>query len=159
MVGLNEWLQLIFITLLPGVELRGSIPYGILVLGLDPALVFLLVVTLNVLLVIPTYFVVFYLFPHLRRIVLLDRLIARVQKKAGRYVDKYGFLGLMIFVGIPLPGSGIYSGVIAAHFLGIKKRKAIPAMTIGVIIAGILMLIGTLYAEIIWDFFQSLIDL
>ena len=146
MPGLNEWLQLIFITLLPGVELRGAIPYGIAILGIEPSLVFLVVTAFNVLLVFPTYLVVKYLFPYLRKISIVDKIIVRAQQKASKYVDKYGFWGLLIFVAIPLPGSGIYSGVVAAHFLGIKKRFAIPAMTLGVVLAGIIVFVGTLLA-------------
>ena len=145
MTGINEWLQLILITLLPGVELRGSIPYGILI-GLEPSLVFIVAIIINVLMVFPAYLVVMYIFPYLRKVKIIDRIISRSQEKAGKYVEKYGFWGLLIFVAIPLPGSGIYSGVIAAYFLGIKRRFAIPAMTLGVVIAGIVIFVGTLLA-------------
>jgi len=51
-------------------------------------------------------------------------------------MDKYGFWGLMIFVAIPLPGTGAYSGSIAALILGMNKVKAFISISLGVIIAG-----------------------
>ncbi|MBP9019859.1 MAG: small multi-drug export protein, partial [Bacteroidales bacterium] len=56
---------------------------------------------------------------------------------------KYGFWGLMIFVAIPLPGTGAYSGSIAALILGMNKVKAFISISLGVIIAGIIVALLT----------------
>jgi len=58
-------------------------------------------------------------------------------------MDKYGFWGLMIFVAIPLPGTGAYSGSIAALILGMNKVKAFISISLGVIIAGIIVALAT----------------
>jgi uncharacterized membrane protein len=54
-------------------------------------------------------------------------------------VDKYGFWGLMVFVAVPLPGTGAYFGTIAAYVFEIDKAKAFKAISIGVIITTILL--------------------
>jgi uncharacterized membrane protein len=68
----------------------------------------------------------------------------KIDKKASKYVDKYGLLGLALFVGVPLPGTGAYSGALAAHLLGMEKKKAMIAVAIGITIAGILVSLASL---------------
>ena len=57
--------------------------------------------------------------------------VERVRKKAHPYVEKWGFIGLTIFVAIPLPGTGIWTGALAAYILGIDKRQTVPALILG----------------------------
>ncbi|WP_297495767.1 COG2426 family protein [Thermococcus sp.] len=57
--------------------------------------------------------------------------VERVRKKAHPYVEKWGFIGLTIFVAIPLPGTGIWTGALAAYLLGIEKRQTVPALILG----------------------------
>ncbi|NJE41982.1 ligand-binding protein SH3 [Thermococcus sp. GR7] len=57
--------------------------------------------------------------------------VERVRKKAHPYVEKWGFLGLTIFVAIPLPGTGIWTGALAAYLFGIEKRQTVPALILG----------------------------
>ncbi len=57
--------------------------------------------------------------------------VERVRKKAHPYVEKWGFIGLTIFVAIPLPGTGIWTGALAAYLLGIGRRQTIPALILG----------------------------
>jgi len=145
-------LFLIFITLLPGIELRGSIVYGIGI-GLDPLLVFALAVIVNILLIFPIYFFLNFIFPHIENIPLIKPILESTRKKTSKFVEKYGFLGLALFVAIPLPGSGVYSGALGAHLFGFKKRKSIPALILGVLIAGILVtLISIGFFEILFLF-------
>ncbi len=69
--------------------------------------------------------------------------LCRIAKKSiGNKVDKYGFWGLMIFVMIPLPGTGAYMGTIAAALMRIQRRKAFIAISIGTIISCIIMAVG-----------------
>ena len=69
---------------------------------------------------------------------LVDRLEARAHLK-GRKVTKYKYLGLMIFVAIPLPGTGGWTGALIAAFLDMRLKKAIPSIFGGVLIAGFLI--------------------
>jgi len=57
--------------------------------------------------------------------------VERVRKKARPYVERWGFIGLTIFVAIPLPGTGIWTGALAAYLLGIDKKRAVPALILG----------------------------
>jgi len=74
------------------------------------------------------------------------RIVHKVKKKAnvdGRKVIKYGFWGLILLVAIPLPGTGVWSGTLAASLLDMRFKSAFPAIVIGNIIAGILVLLMT----------------
>ena len=62
----------------------------------------------------------------------------------GRLVRKYRLLGLMLFVAIPLPGTGAWTGALIAAFLNIRLRHALPAITLGLLIAGSLVTLMTL---------------
>ncbi len=61
-------------------------------------------------------------------------------------VDKYGFWGLLLFVAVPLPFTGAYTGTILAWLLDTDWRKAFPAVGLGVIVAGLIVFLITLGA-------------
>ena len=72
------------------------------------------------------------------------RYVERVRKKAHPYVEKWGFLGLVVFVAIPLPGTGVWTGSLAAYIFGIEKRKAISALIIGGLLSIMITLLPSL---------------
>ena len=122
----------------PVVELRGAIPFG-LAFGLPADLVFLLAVVGNML---PMPFLLFFVRKVFRLLrqrpwwgEKIDRLESRAHLK-GRMVRKYRILGLIILVAIPLPGTGAWTGALVATIFRIPIRKALPALLIGVLIAG-----------------------
>ena len=122
----------------PVVELRGAIPFG-LAFGLPADLVFLLAVVGNML---PMPFLLFFVRKVFRLLrqrpwwgEKIDRLKSRAHLK-GRMVRKYRILGLIILVAIPLPGTGAWTGALVATIFRIPIRKALPALLIGVLIAG-----------------------
>ena len=130
------------VSMIPVVELRGGIPFGV-ALGLTHWEAFLASVIGNL---IPLPFIVVYIrriFQWMRRhLPALNSLVDKLEKKAhlkGRKVTKYKYLGLLIFVAIPLPGTGGWTGALAAAFLDMPLRKALPAMIAGVFIAGFLV--------------------
>ena len=141
----NQGGELVFtmlVSMLPIIELRGGIPFGV-ALGLTPWAACAASVVGNLL---PLPFIVVYI----RRIFLwmrrhmprLNALVDKLEHKAhlkGRKVTRYKYLGLMIFVAIPLPGTGGWTGALAAAFLNMPLRKAMPAMAAGVLIAGFLV--------------------
>ncbi len=139
---LNDLIVMAVFTLLPFLELRVSIPYGIL-LGYSWWVVFVVCVIFNIILAPIVYLFWNKIIHLLRWIKPIDKIyhktIERVQKKSRKYVEKYGELGLAIFIGIPLPGSGVWSGALAANIFGLKFRKYIIASIIGVLIAGIIV--------------------
>jgi uncharacterized membrane protein len=135
-------IKTIFFSMLPVFELRGSIPYA-LVLGFNPATAFALAFIGSLLPVPFIFFGVRPIFKWLRRKPFFERFISKVKTKAqvdGRKVLRYGFWGLILLVAIPLPGTGVWSGTVAASFLDIRFKKALPAIVIGNVIAGILVL-------------------
>ncbi|NCE65274.1 small multidrug export protein [Pseudoflavonifractor sp. 524-17] len=146
-----EWLthnqagELVFtmlVAMLPVIELRGAIPFGV-ALGLNPWAALTASIIGNLL---PLPFIVVYIrriFQWMRRrLPRLNHLVDRLEHKAhlkGRKVSKYQYLGLMIFVAIPLPGTGGWTGALAAAFLDMPLRKAVPALVAGVFTAGFLV--------------------
>lgn len=71
---------------------------------------------------------------------LVEKLEAKAMSKSGK-IEKYEFWGLVIFVAIPLPGTGAWTGALIASLLGIRFRKAFPAIVLGVLIAAAIMTI------------------
>ncbi len=70
----------------------------------------------------------------------------RAKAGAGKNVQKYGFWGLMIFVLIPLPGTGVYAGTIAGYLFGLERKKAFLANTIGIFFSCLIIWLTTLAA-------------
>jgi uncharacterized membrane protein len=62
-------------------------------------------------------------------------MIQKTQKKIHPLVEKYGILGLSVFIGIPLPGSGVYSGAVGGYLLGFTRKEFYLSTVIGVLIA------------------------
>lgn len=131
------------VSMIPVIELRGGLPFGV-ALGLPYYLAFPAAVAGNL---IPTPFIIVYI----RRIFALMRkylprlngVVDKLEKKAhlkGKKVQKYQYLGLWLFVAIPLPGTGAWTGSLAAAFLGMRLKKAMPAVVLGVLTAGCIML-------------------
>jgi uncharacterized membrane protein len=140
---MNNILELVLITLIPALELRASIPYGILKLNMGWPLVFIVCVIANIIIGPAVYFFldnIMHLFLRIKWIKrIYDYYVKRTQKKIHESVEKYGELGLAIFIGIPLPGTGVYTGALAAYLLGMGYKKTIYATMIGVLIAAIIV--------------------
>lgn len=131
-------------TVLPISELRGGIPLGIS-LGLNPLFTFFLAIIANSVIFFPIFFGLRFFYDKLlSRIPLFNKYLDGVRKKGKPKVDKYGFWALTLFVAIPLPITGVYTGTILAWLLGMDWRKAFPAVGLGVIVAGVVVLLITL---------------
>ena len=131
------------VSMVPIIELRGGIPFGV-ALGLPYHLAFPFAVVGNIL---PAPFIIVYI----RRIFMLMRkhlprlngVVDKLERKAhlkGRSVTKYKYIGLWLFVAIPLPGTGAWTGSLAAAFLDMRLKKAFPAVVLGVLTAGCIMI-------------------
>jgi len=154
--AIDPILVLIILTLVPALELRASIPYGILATSISWPLVFLICVATNIILGPILYFFLEKIINILTKISFIKRLydsyVIKTQMKIQSSVEKYGWLGVALFIGVPLPGSGVYSGALAAYLLGLKKRKFFLATVIGVLIAGIVVTIIALSGASALDF-------
>lgn len=138
----NKAIMTFLMAMVPVIELRGAIPFGI-VSGLSVPLTFVLAVVGN-LLPIPIL-VVFTrkVFEWLRtKSEKLNNLVCRLEAKADKnksLVEKSEFWGLMILVAIPLPGTGAWTGALVAAMLNMRLKRAMPAIIVGVIVAGIIV--------------------
>jgi len=131
-----------FISAVPVIELRGGLPYGI-ALGLDYPVALAMAVLGNM---VPMPFIIVYIrriFAWMRRInPWCERVVSALERKAhlkGKTVQKYSALGLCIFVAIPLPGTGAWTGALIAAILDMRLKRAIPSIFLGVCIAAAIM--------------------
>ena len=127
------------ISMVPIIELRGAIPYG-LAFGLPLPLVLALSVLGNM---APVPFIALFIrkiFAFLRaKSHKLDALVTKLEERAhqkAKTVQKYKLLGLYILVAIPLPGTGAWTGALVAALMDLRLKWALPAIAIGVLIAG-----------------------
>lgn len=127
---------------LPVSELRGAIPLA-LSFGMPAPKAFWLSVTGNLIPIIPILFLLEPVSNRLRRFRIWSRyfdwLFERTRKRA-KQVQRYEFLGLILFVAIPLPMTGAWTGAIAASLFKVKFRYAVAAIVLGVLIAGVIVL-------------------
>lgn len=138
----GELIFTMLVSMLPVIELRLGIPFGV-GLGLSYPVAFIAAVIGNIL---PTPFIIIYIrriFQWLRaNFKKLDGMVDWLERKAhlkGDKVSRYKYLGLLLFVAIPLPGTGAWTGALAAAFLDMPLRKAMPSIILGVILAGCIM--------------------
>lgn len=131
-------------TVSPISELRGGIPLGIS-LGLDPLFTFFIAIIANALIFFPVFFALRLFYDKvLYRIPLFDKYLDSLRKRGKPKVEKYGFWGLFLFVAVPLPLTGAYTGTILAWLLDMDWKKAFPAVGLGVVVAGVVVLLITL---------------
>ncbi len=138
--------RIYLITLLLGIipvsELRGAIPFAYFN-GVPLWLSFILGILSNM--TVP--FIGFLFFETLHKILdkwslyhrFFEKTVDRARKKVGEKVRKYGLLGLMLFVAVPLPITGAWTGTIGAWVLGLDRKKSILFIMLGVLIAGIVV--------------------
>ena len=133
------------VSMVPVAELRFGIPYGVAA-GLAPWEAFFAAVVGNML---PVPFIILLIrrvFDWLRAHRWWGGKIAWLERKAhvkGRLVRKYRLAGLCVLVAIPLPGTGAWTGALVAGMLGIRLRCALPAIFLGVLIAGTIVTVLT----------------
>ena len=139
--GINKELIIFIISLLPILELRGGMLAATL-LGINFKRSFIICILGNI---IPIPLVLLFLekiFNLLRKWKVTKKLSEWLKKKAlskRKQIDKYGYLGLILFVGIPLPGTGAWTGSLLAILLGLNKRKSFICILLGILLAAIIM--------------------
>ena len=138
----GEFILTLLVSMLPVVELRGGIPFGVAA-GLPVWAAYLAAVIGNLL---PVHFIVVYIqriFMFMRQnMPRLNSVVDKMEQKAhlkSASVLKYQYLGLAIFVAIPLPGTGAWTGALVAAFLDMRLKKAMPSIMGGVLSAGLII--------------------
>ena len=131
------------ISMLPILELRGGLIAASL-LNLNIVSSFIICFIGNIL---PIPFILWFITPifdRLKKTKKLSKLVNKLENKAMSkkdQIEKYQYWGLLLFVGIPLPGTGAWTGCLIAALLGMDKKKSFLFTTLGVLMAGIIMLI------------------
>ncbi|AEV28533.1 putative membrane protein [Sphaerochaeta pleomorpha str. Grapes] len=133
----------ILLSILPISELRGGIPYAFFN-GFNLAYLAPLCIFFNALVApicytfLATFHKIFYAhWPWY--ISFFDHFIAKAQHKIAPKVEKYGYWGIMLFVAIPLPVTGAWTGTLGSWILGLDKRKTMMAVFGGVIVSGLIV--------------------
>jgi uncharacterized membrane protein len=140
-VSLWQILTVFLLSMAPIVELRGAIPVGA-TFGFPWFETFVISVVGNM---IPTPFIILFsrgIFKWLKRTSFLRRFVEKIEKKIANKSDKvmkYSVFGLFIFVMIPLPGTGAWTGALISSFLDIRMRYALVSIFAGVVVAGLIV--------------------
>ena len=148
----NE-LSVIIVGALPIFELRGAIPLGFY-LGMPVIKTFILALIGNLIPVIPLYFLLQPVSRLLSRIPLFKTFFTWLfnhSKRRAEIVQRYEAIGLVLFVAIPLPVTGAWTGTIAASLFKVRFKYALPAVICGVIIAGVIVTILCLLGKFGWE--------
>ena len=138
-LGFSKELVVLVIAALPILELRGAIPVAIIVFDFPWYYALLLAVIGNLL---PVPFILLFLNTVTRwlsKIAFFNRVLSWLferTRRRGKIIEKYERIGLVLFVAIPLPVTGAWTGSLAAVLFGLKFRHAFLSILIGVIIAG-----------------------
>lgn len=141
------------IAMLPVSELRGAIPYAVTLGNLPWQEAYIIAVIGNFVPVLPILYLIGPVSDKLRKIAVFDRfftwLFARTRRK-GRLIERFEVLGLILFVAIPLPVTGAWTGSLAAFLFGVKKRVAVPSIFLGICIAGVVVTLASLGIISFW---------
>jgi len=140
-------------TFVPALELRFSIPFGFIYYrdSMHWTAIVAVCLAANIALAFVFYWLLDtaikwlrHRWPWFQRV--YERVVERAQRKIQRSVDRYGEWGVAVFIGVPLPGTGVITGAIASYAMGLDRKKYYVASIVGVMIAGtavtILCLLG-----------------
>ncbi len=143
--GINKDIVVFIISMIPILELRGGlIAAALLKVPYIKALILCMVGN-----IIPIPFILLFInkiFEWLKGFKATRGIVERLEKRAmgkSEKIQRYEFLGLMLFVGIPLPGTGAWTGSLVSALLGIKLKKAVPAIFLGILLASAIMSFAT----------------
>lgn len=141
--GINQYIIPALISMLPISELRGGIPVGLFVFKLNPIYVFIICIISNMIPVVPLLFFLNGIMRVLSRKTGFSRIIQRLETRARRnekLIERYKEFGLLLFVAIPLPVTGAWTGSLLSTFFNLNIYKSMLFIGFGVITAGFLVM-------------------
>ena len=151
---MNQLLVAVILSALPVFELRAGLPIAVnyaLKNNFPVIPIFLLILFVNISVIFLIFLFLDFLHESLMKISLYKKIfgyyLRRLRKKADKLekkLDVYGFFALSFFVAIPLPGTGAWTGCLVSWLLGLDRKKSIVAISLGVFIAGIIILLASL---------------
>ena len=144
---MKKALLTLLISMVPVVELRGAIPFGVAA-GISVGLSFMIALIGNM---IPVPFIILFIRPVFKWFKEKSQWLANIARwfegKANRNIDKvlkYEFWGLVLLVAIPLPGTGAWTGALVSAMMDMQLKRAVPAIFVGTMIAGIIISLATM---------------
>lgn len=151
--NLSPEVATVIVAMLPIFELRGAIPLA-LGLGMNVWQAYFLAVVGNIIPIIPLLLFLGPVSNYLRRYKMWDRffewLFARTRRRSD-LIEKLEVIGLMLFVAVPLPITGAWTGTVAAFLFDIPFKHALPAIILGVMIAGGIVTMASLGVIHVWS--------
>jgi len=151
---LPAWLVTLLAAALPVSELRGAIPLAIGVYGYDPWQAYLLAVLGNLLPVVPLLLFLGPVSDWLRRFTFWDKfftwLFSRTRRKYIREHESFSLTALALFVAVPLPVTGAWTGCAIAFLVGFRFWPAFVAISAGVLLAGVIVTATVLGVQWFW---------
>ena len=149
----NLYLQIVLISSFPITELRFSIPYFILLKSVDWKIAFIYSVMGNILIGILVFFIIGPTMYYLKNYSLVSKpinyILSRTRTKSS-IINNFKLLGLIIFIGIPLPFTGVWTGSLAGYLFSIPRRKVVVGIIIGVLISATIVTSITILGNEIW---------
>ena len=143
----------VVLAMAPISELRGAIPYAITIGNMSWQEAYVMAVIANFIPVIPIMYLIGPVSRALCKYPVFDRfftwLFARTRRK-GKLIERFEVLGLMLFVAIPLPVTGAWTGTVAAFLFDVKKKTALPAIFLGICIAGAVVTLAVMGVITFW---------
>ncbi len=148
----------IILAMAPVSELRGAIPYAITIGNIPWQQAYVMAVIANFVPVIPILFLIGPVSEYMRRWQTFDRffnwLFTRTRRK-GKMIKRFEVLVLILFVAVPLPITGAWTGSLAAFLFGVRRRIALPAIFLGICIAGVIVTLAATGLIAVWGITTS----
>ncbi|MDE5603971.1 MAG: small multi-drug export protein [Eubacterium sp.] len=146
--GIPDWLVVFIISLFPILECRLGMFTAIVLLQMNPFVGFLISFLGNILPIPFILLLINWIFEILKKVPGIKNIVFWLEEKTLKKkdkIDKYGIWGLLLFVAIPLPGTGGWTGALLASLLHLDKKKSFGVIAIGVFIAGLIITVLSLF--------------
>lgn len=145
---MSNLLKVFLLSAVPLIEQRGAIPMGIIAYDMNPSLVFL-ISFLGSMLPVPFILLLFNkIFAWMKKYEFFSKINEFIEKKINKnsaHMEKYKEIGLITFIAIPLPTTGIWTGSAVAAFLNLDFKKSVLCATVGGIISAVLITIASMF--------------
>ena len=144
--GIPDWLVVFIISVCPILECRLGMFTAIVLLEMNPFVGFIISFLGNILPIPFILLLINWIFKVLKKVPGINKAIFWLENKTMQKrdkIDKYGIWGLLIFVAIPLPGTGGWTGALLASLLELDKKKSFLVISLGVFIAGLIITVLT----------------
>jgi len=136
---LRHVIHVMLFSIAPFVELRVAIPYGI-TKGLHPLVAVAAAVVASWIVIVPMFLIMDLFYNRfLSQNRLVRHFVEEIRTRGRPFVERWGVLGVGIYVSLPFPGPGVYSGTVLAWLFGLHRRQAMIALALGVLVSGFLV--------------------